>query len=331
MSETLVIYHANCYDGYCCAWILHHLYPNATFFPATHNKPEYPDVKNKNVIIADFSYDSETTKQIASEAKSLIIFDHHITAKEKLEQLPSNIDVIFDITKAGCRLVWEYYSKNNEILHKCISTPNHSIPQIVKYIEDRDLWIKKLHCHEQIIALIKSYPFDFKQWDILFEVLEYDNSSIEYTGERILQYKKKLIDNYIKHPVLITLDYFINTDHIKHTVVGCNVTCADIISDVCDELLTKYPNSPFVIAWLDTTDNKRIFSFRSKNETAGALAVSLGGGGHKNAAGATFNIYKSKIMLDGISMYTELISSNKYSVCMTTQALGQSYQLSQHA
>ena len=39
-----------------------------------------PDVKDKNVVILDFSFDNKTTKNLIKEAKSLIVIDHHKSA-----------------------------------------------------------------------------------------------------------------------------------------------------------------------------------------------------------------------------------------------------------
>jgi len=32
-SPLLVLYHANCWDGFCAAWIAHQIYPDAEFVP----------------------------------------------------------------------------------------------------------------------------------------------------------------------------------------------------------------------------------------------------------------------------------------------------------
>ena len=34
-KKTVVIYHANCADGFCCAWLLSKVYPDAEFVNAT--------------------------------------------------------------------------------------------------------------------------------------------------------------------------------------------------------------------------------------------------------------------------------------------------------
>lgn len=78
-----VIYHANCSDGFCAAWVLRMLYPAAEFVPASYGEPP-PDVAGKRVVIADFSYKRPVMRQILSSAHSVTVLDHHKTAEAEL-------------------------------------------------------------------------------------------------------------------------------------------------------------------------------------------------------------------------------------------------------
>ena len=56
MDKPLVIYHANCYDGFSAAWVFWHaLGGNVDLWPAKYGEPP-PRVEGREVYIVDFSY-----------------------------------------------------------------------------------------------------------------------------------------------------------------------------------------------------------------------------------------------------------------------------------
>jgi len=61
-------------------------------------------------------------------------------------------------------------------------------------------------------------------------------------------------------------------------------------SEICHEMLRRFPKFPFVSAYFDRADGKKQWSLRSRtNEDfdVSAIATMLGGGGHKHASGFT--------------------------------------------
>ena len=73
-SVNLVIYHANCTDGFgaaYAAWKL--LGDRADYHPAKYGEAP-PDVSGKNVVVLDFSYDNATTKKLMKDAKNFLFF-----------------------------------------------------------------------------------------------------------------------------------------------------------------------------------------------------------------------------------------------------------------
>ena len=72
-SVDLVIYHADCTDGFGAAFSAWKLLGNkATYYAAKHGNPP-PDVTGKTVAILDFSYDNATTKKMIVDSKDLIV------------------------------------------------------------------------------------------------------------------------------------------------------------------------------------------------------------------------------------------------------------------
>ena len=76
---TMCIYHGNCADGFGAAWAVRKAIPEADFFPGTYQEPP-PDVTDKRVVMVDFSYKRPVLLEMASQAESILILDHHKSA-----------------------------------------------------------------------------------------------------------------------------------------------------------------------------------------------------------------------------------------------------------
>ena len=109
----LVIYHANCWDGFCAAWVARMALGDIEAMPAYYGAPP-PMCEGREVYILDFSYPRETMRQLVAAAAHVTILDHHKTAESELagldEELAPDLVVVFDMTKSGGRLSWEYFS-----------------------------------------------------------------------------------------------------------------------------------------------------------------------------------------------------------------------------
>ena len=134
-----VIYHNPCCDGFGPAYVawkyLPTKFPNkkVTYYPDNYGNVA-PIVKDKNILISDFSYPENVINTMIKESKSFLIIDHHVTSEQNLENIPNKYK-IFDKSNSGCVLTWKYFF------------PNEPIPTMLLYIEDRDLWKKQLPCN----------------------------------------------------------------------------------------------------------------------------------------------------------------------------------------
>lgn len=52
--KPLVLYHANCWDGFCAAWIARKALGECNFVPVQYGQ-DPPEVGNREVYILDFS------------------------------------------------------------------------------------------------------------------------------------------------------------------------------------------------------------------------------------------------------------------------------------
>jgi len=82
----LCIYHGNCQDGFGSAWVVKRFFdPHGVDFHAGVHQNPPPDVKGRDVILVDFSYKRSILEEMLSTANSVLVLDHHKSAKEDLE------------------------------------------------------------------------------------------------------------------------------------------------------------------------------------------------------------------------------------------------------
>src|SRR5581483_9512721 len=103
----LVLYHDNCYDGWCSAWIAGKvLDKNKVQFVAVDHgdeKIDRLDIKDKDILMLDFSYKRPVLERILAKCKTLTVIDHHKSALTEIDGLQHNHkwDCIFNLDKSG--------------------------------------------------------------------------------------------------------------------------------------------------------------------------------------------------------------------------------------
>lgn len=259
MSKTICIYHGNCADGFGAAWVVHQALGEIDFHPGAYQQPP-PDVTGKRVVMVDFSYKRPVLLEMAKQADSILILDHHKTAAEDLADLPDNVTAIFDMDRSGAMLAWQHYF------------PDEEPPALLLHIEDRDLWRFALPGTREIQACLFSHPYDFGVWDKLIDSDTYD---LRADGEAIERKHHKdiaeLLDVTTRHMVIG-----------GHRVPVANLPYT-MSSDAGHQLCE---GNPFAACYWDTPEG-RVFSLRSSDEgiDVSEIAKQYGGGGHRNASG----------------------------------------------
>lgn len=248
---TVVLYHAECADGFGAAWALWRQFPEARFLPVKHGNPPPSGLKDQRVVIVDFSYARETLETMAEQADDLLVLDHHITAEKALTGLPY---AYFDLKKSGAVLAWEW-------------AHDRPAPWLLDYIQDKDLWTWALPQSREINAAIASHPFEFQTWN------SFRQKDLEQEGRAILRYEHELVSKLAGQAVPVEFQ----------GVTVPSVQSAILTSQIGERLSA---DAPFCIIWHDR-DGRRYYSMRSREDgtDVGAIAASFGGGGHTHAAG----------------------------------------------
>jgi uncharacterized protein len=250
-APDVVLYHADCSDGFGAAWALWKKFPTAEFQAVKHGYPPPPHLAGRHIVMVDFSYARPLLEAMAQEAASLQVLDHHITAQDALAGLPY---AYFDLKKSGAVLAWEWAHQQ-------------PVPWLLQYVQDKDLWTWALPGSREINAALASYPHEFHVWDTLRQ------EQLEAEGRAILRFETELVGKIAASAVMLPFQ-------------GALVPVAhsSVLTSQIGERLSH--DHPFCVIWHDR-DGRRYYSLRSRDDGAdvAAIAMQYGGGGHTHAAG----------------------------------------------
>lgn len=271
----LVLYHGNCNDGFCAAWLMRKAFPDVACVGVRYGQSP-PGVSGRNVAIVDFSYKRDVLLGMKERAASLVVLDHHKSAAEDL----AGLDFCeFDMGRSGARMAWDWLRSRGLLPGRIGAwepTGDDDAHWLVEYVQDRDLWRHKLAYSRAVNAAIASREHDFAEWDAMADG---SIARLADEGVAILRYQSKVVRDHVRNarPVEIA----------GHEVLAVNATC--LFSEIAGELAE---GRPFGACYFDRQDGKRQFSLRSRE---GGLDVSeiarlFGGGGHASAAGFEITI-----------------------------------------
>ena len=264
-SVDCVIYHANCTDGFGSAFSAWKLLGNrAEYYACTHgSKP--PNVKGKNVVILDFSFDNKTTKKLIKDSNNLLVIDHHKSAMVELHDISNTI---FDMSKSGATMAWEFFH------------PGKESPKFIQYITDRDLWKWELPYSKEFSAAFDMVPFEFEEFEKFEDDSVFDDAVKR--GSFILAYSKTVVKKVCEKAV-------------SRKYKGMDVLVVNS-SHWMSEIGAKLsPDCDFALIWYyDHDDQHTRVSLRSFHDhvDVSEIAKDFKGGGHRKAAG--FTLIKDK-------------------------------------
>ena len=287
--NPLCIYHGACDDGFAAAWCVRRaLGAEVDFYPGVYQK-EPPPHEGRDVIFVDFSYKRPVLDAMAKVARSILILDHHKTAAEDLADIPAApswdrwkvwddpvLDTgvgayrraaIFDMERSGAALAWDYF----------VGGPR---PTFIEYIQDRDLWRKKLPEGDEFTIALRSHPQNFEPWDFIAS----EGASGRWGVDELIG-EGRVIQRY----------YRLRVEELKRNAYAselggskCWISNAPYFaaSEVAGELCERGEGAEFGACYFEVEGGRYQYSLRSRGDfDVSAIARKFGGGGHKNAAG----------------------------------------------
>lgn len=282
-KPDICIYHHPCTDGFGSAWAVWKKWgDDVEYLPCSYggNLP-LTEVLNKNVLVCDFSWKAGPMRTLIGSAKSVVILDHHVSAKDELtkwavakldlkdveEEIAHREDdredkclALFDMDRSGAMMTWEFCH------------PGICPPKMITHIQDRDLWQFKYNSTRPYFMGLSSQPMDFKIWDWCNENYEV----VLDQGAAIKRYYDARVQEVVASA---TRGRFLEWDNIP--MVNANYFLGSDVGNILAE------DAPFALVW-NRKGNITNVSLRSKNDVGldvSKIAERFGGGGHKHAAG----------------------------------------------
>lgn len=268
--RPLVIYHGHtCPDGFAAALAAWTYYQGkAEFLSLDHGDvrsvDDLPALAGRAVYILDFSFGEPILRAIEERAAKLVMLDHHLSAAEKLAGFVCRCGVVhFDMKKSGARLAWEFFH------------PDQPVPDLVRFVEDRDIWVWQYPESASFLAALDMEPFDFARWQNIAQMDAVQLAAFIERGHAMDEKFSKLAELIADaaSPVVF------------NGVAGLMVNAPGVFHSLVGDLLSK-KSGTFALLW--SVDKKVVVKcgLRSRSDfNCIPLAASMGGGGHAQASG----------------------------------------------
>lgn len=298
-GRSLVLYHAHCADGFAAALVAWEYFQaragteaEVEFRAVSYGEPapEIP-MSIERVFLLDFSYPREVLRDMVAY-HPVVVLDHHQTAEAALAGFEEEhearreqagfqwpLRIRFEREKSGAVMAWEYF--RDEMPGSPIFGP---VPELLRYIDDRDRWKWELPQSREVSAALAAEPRSFKRWSaLLWDEKEWPDTELaglKMRGEIILRMRRSMVEDICGKSALMTIG------SLQAPAVNTPV----LQSEVCERLLELHPNFAMAACYWDDVSGSdvilRRWSLRSRpGFDCSVVAKIFGGGGHAQAAG----------------------------------------------
>ena len=267
--DPLVLYHGRCADGFAAALAAWRFYGGrAQCIGLTHGQvaglQDLPPLAGRYVYVLDFAFGPELLSAIDAQAARLLLLDHHKSAAEQLAGFECRCGAVhFDMHKSGARLAWDYFF------------PEQPLPDLVRFVEDRDLWTWQYAQTAGFVAALDLEPFDFARWSEIADFTPEQVAAFVARGQAMDEKFRHLAQDIARaaQPLVFNGEagLMVNAPGAFHSLVG------DIVSQ---------RSGTFALMWTVAEDGQVKIGLRSRRGyDCSPLAVTMGGGGHAQACG----------------------------------------------
>jgi len=271
VSKRICFYHAGCPDGFGAAWAVRSAWGEDAAYVARGHEDHAPLDRCKDALVAfvDIAPGREELVELAGVSDQVVVLDHHVTALDRLTSDPDLLDSLeaeghllhFDLGHSGAMLAWRHFR------------PDDPPPELLRYVEDQDLWSWALPDSDAVNAAIASHPREFHVWD---ELSATPIESLVREGTPILRANRMEVQRRIEHARPVAL----GTQRIEAVNASTNR------SQIGHELARR---ADFGKAWglVYRVEGAEVFAtlYSIGDVDVSKIALSYGGGGHPNAAG----------------------------------------------
>lgn len=272
MKKSLVLYHKNCPsgDGFGSAFVAWLSLGSTAEYFAMDYGDSHPAVDGRDVYILDLSFGADQLQHLSTKASKLVLLDHHLTAEKNLAGFRSACcgKVHFDLTKCGAILAWEYFF------------PLSPVPQLLRWIQSRDLWKWDEPDTKVFLTWLDTQPKTFEAWR---QILCMDDKTLELAlqvGASLVQQVEGMCQAIVSNALPVTIA----------DAQGLMVNSSGVLRSEVGELLAK-KSKTFGLVWRVVGEGRVLCSLRSEpGYDVEQLASLFGGGGHVTAASFTLPV-----------------------------------------
>ena len=282
--QPLIIYHGrSCPDGFAAALAAWRFYQGqAEFLALEHGQVtalhELPDLLGRAVYILDFSFGRGLLRAVEASAAQLVLLDHHKSAADGLQGFDCRCGLVyFDLKKSGARLAWDFF------------LPDTPLPDLVRHVEDRDLWTWQYPQSAAFLAALDMEAFDFRRWHEIANFGAAELASYVARGQAMADKFNKLAADLTDSARPVVLNgisgLMVNVPGVFHSQIG-------------NALSLK--SGTFALMWsVDRQGEVKVGLRSQRGFDCIPLAASFGGGGHAQACGMRLPLQRLPELLAG--------------------------------
>lgn len=274
--KRVCIYHAGCPDGFGAAWATWRGWDKqGEFIPRGHEDRLDPRIAEGALLaFVDIAPATDELEMLADAAAHVTILDHHVTNQERIlgdtELMEALEDrghsIHFDMTRSGAMLAWNHFN------------PEEEPPDLLRYVQDQDLWNWQLPDSEAVNSAIGSYPHHFDVWD---ELASRDIGSLVQEGSSIVRTNQIEVERAVRHRTTLNVG--------GRKVEGANSrTQRSAIGHALAE--REAFGEPWGCVYRIETQEVHATLYSIGDFDVARIAAEFGGGGHQNAAGFTVDL-----------------------------------------
>jgi hypothetical protein len=269
--RRVCFYHAGCPDGFGAAWAVQRAWDGTGSYVARghDDRLRASNYVGNLVVFVDIAPPNRIARELGEAAAQLVILDHHVSSRDRLagdpglenELAAAGHMVVFDLSRSGAVLAWQHFH------------PGEPVPDLLRYVEDQDLWHWKLPHSDEVNAALGSYPRRFEVWD---ELAQQPVEVLAREGEPIVRANRIDVERALQgvHPARLggLRVEAVNARHLR-SAIGHELAKRAAYGSACG----------LVYRLVGERVDASIYSIGEFD--VARIAAGYGGGGHRNAAG----------------------------------------------
>jgi uncharacterized protein len=274
--KRVCIYHAGCPDGFGAAWAVWRAWGDqGRYVPRGHDDPLIPEeLAGQCVVFVDIAPPPGALPALGAVVAELVVLDHHVSARDRLAAEPGLLATLraaghtihFDLDHSGAVLAWEHFH------------PEVEVPDLLRYVEDQDLWHWKLPQTREVNAAIASSARSFAGWDTLASA---SVEELAAEGAPIARASRTEVVRALRYAHSVTL-------HGQRVEA---VNAREHRALIGHELAARAAfGAPCGVVYRVQGRRVDVSVYSVGAFDVAALAARFGGGGHRNAAGFSVSL-----------------------------------------